>query len=137
MTVVTSRPLRAVLLVLGFFFLGVAFVGILLPFVPVTGPVILSGFLFSKSSERFDHWLVNNRIFGQIVRDWRAGVGFSVRAKIIAVGAIAATFSITIIFATNSAPIRIGLAVLAVAIAAYVVSRPTKQIGNRTQPVEA
>lgn len=124
---VQSRPFRFVLLALGFFFLGLGFVGTLLPFIPTTGPVILAGFLFSKSSERFDRWLLGNRLFGGIVTDWRAGVGFSVRAKLIAVAAIIATFSFTVFFATNSTIVRVGMVLLGAAIAAYVVSRPTKR----------
>ena len=124
---VKNRPLRLVLLALGFFFLGLGFVGTVLPFIPTTGPIILAGFLFSKSSERFDRWLLDNRLFGGIVTDWRAGVGFSVRAKLIAVVAIIATFSFTVLFATDSAIVRVAMVLLAIAIAWYVVSRPTKR----------
>lgn len=137
MAVVHSRPLRIVLLGLGFLSLGLAFVGVVIPFIPTTGPVILSGYLFSKSSERFDRWLVNNRFFGGIVRDWRAGAGFTVRAKVIAVLAIVASFSITVLFATDSALIRSLMIALAVGIATYVVTRPTKRTGVEAQPVEA
>ena len=124
---VQNRPLRFVLLALGFFFLGLGFVGTILPFIPTTGPIILAGVLFSRSSERFDRWLINNRLFGGIVTDWRAGVGFSVRAKVVAVVAIIATFSFTVLFATDSAIIRGTMVAMAVAIAWYVVSRPTKR----------
>jgi hypothetical protein len=132
---VKSRPLRFVLLVLGFFFLGMAFVGTVLPLIPTTGPVLLAAFLFSKSSERFDHWLVSNRLFGSIVTDWRAGLGFTVRAKTIAVTAIVVSFSITTIFFIDSTVVRLLLIALAVAIALYVVSRPTKQPLRVTEPV--
>ena len=133
---VSSRSLRIVLLVLGFFFLGVGFAGIVLPLVPVTGPVLLAAFFFSKSSERFDNWLVSNKYFGGIVRDWRAGVGFTVRAKVVAVAAIAVTFSITIMFGINSTVLRVLLAALAIAIATYVVTRPTKREASEPQPAE-
>ena len=132
---VNSRPLRLVLLVLGIFFLGLAFVGTVLPLIPTTGPVLLAAFLFSKSSERFDHWLVSNRLFGSIVRDWRAGLGFTARAKAIAVLAIVASFSITTVFFVDSAIVRVPLIALAVAIAGYVLSRPTKRPLRVTEPV--
>lgn len=135
MAVVKNRVLRATLLGLGFVFLGIAFIGIIAPFIPVTGPVILAGFLFSKSSERFDRWLVENRFFGGIVRDWRAGVGFSVRAKVVAVAAILATFTITVTFATDSTPVRIAMILLGMAIAGYVVSRPTKRLSPQPEHV--
>ena len=124
---VKSRFLRGIYLTLGFFFLGVGFIGILVPLIPTTGPVILAAFFFALSSPRFDRWLVNHRLFGPVVRDWRAGAGFTVRAKTIAVLAIAATFTVTIVFAIDSAALRIFLILLAIGIATFIVTRPTKQ----------
>ncbi len=89
--------------------------------------MLLAAFFFSKSSQRFDDWLVNNRLFGGVVRDWRAGRGFTVRAKVVAVAAIALTFFITITFFTDTSAVRIALVLLAVAVAAFVVTRPTKR----------
>lgn len=128
MAVVKNRILRAVLLALGFLFLGIGFIGVAIPLIPTTGPIILSGFLFSLSSERFDTWLVENRLFGGIVRDWRAGAGFTVRAKIVAVVAIIATFTISVFFVVDLMAVRIALISLAVAIATFVVTRPTKRM---------
>ena len=85
MTVVKSRVLRSIFFLLGFFWLGLAFVGLAVPLIPTVGPVLLAAFFFSKSSERFDRWLLNNRLFGGIVRDWRAGLGFTIRAKTVAI----------------------------------------------------
>lgn len=127
MAVVKNRALRVVLLVLGFVFVGLAFVGIAVPGLPTTGPVLLAAFLFSKSSERFDNWLVTNRLFGTIVQDWRAGRGFSVRGKVIAVVAIVISFGITTIFFVDSIYLRVALWLLAIGIATYVVTRPTKR----------
>ena len=127
MTVVRSRVLRIVLAALGWLFVGIAFVGVFVPVLPTTGPVILAAFLFSKSSERFDVWLTSNRFFGGIVRDWRAGEGFTVRAKTIAVTAIVASFAISTIWFINGIYVRAAFWVLAAGIVAYVVTRPTKR----------
>lgn len=127
MTVVRSRVLRIVLAALGWLFVGIAFLGVFVPVLPTTGPVILAAFLFSKSSERFDVWLTSNRFFGGIVRDWRAGEGFTVRAKAIAVVAIVASFAISTIWFINGIYVRAAFWVLAAGIVAYVVTRPTKR----------
>lgn len=125
---VSKNPIvRGVYLVFGVISLGVAFVGTFLPLIPTTGPVLLAAFFFARSSERFDQWLETNALFGGIVRDWRAGVGFSVRGKAIAVAAIATTFTISVLFATDSAMLRALLILLGIAIATYVVTRPTKR----------
>jgi len=126
MQVARSRLLRVIYLSVGVFFLGLGIVGTVVPLIPTTGPVLLAAFFFSRSSERFDRWLVNHRIFGGIVRDWRAGRGFSVRTKAVAVIAIAVTFTITVVFALESAPIRVLLVVLAAALVVYILRLPTK-----------
>ncbi len=128
MTVVKSRVLRSFYLVLGIFFLGLAFVGIAIPLIPTVGPVLLAAFFFSKSSERFDRWLVENRLFGSIVRDWRAGIGFTVRAKTIAIAAIIVTFTISVVFVIDIAAIRIGLVALALSLVVYIAQLPTKRL---------
>jgi uncharacterized membrane protein YbaN (DUF454 family) len=134
MTVVKSRLLRSLFLVLGFFFLGMAFIGVVVPLIPTVGPVLLAAFFFSKSSERFDDWLVNNRLFGKIVRDWRAGLGFTIRAKTIAIVAIIATFTISVVFVVDPMPIRVGLIVFAGALIVYIAQLPTKRA--IAEPVE-
>ena len=126
-TVVKNRPLRLILMALGWLWVGIAFLGVFIPVLPTTGPILLAAFLFSKSSERFDHWLISNRLFGGIVRDWRAGEGFTIRAKAIAVTAIIASFSMTTFFVLTGTYVRIGMWLLAAAIATYVVTRPTKR----------
>ncbi len=126
---VSNNPVaRVIYLVLGVFSLSIAFVGVFLPLIPTTGPVLLAAFFFARSYERFDHWLESNALFGGFVRDWRAGVGFSVRGKSVAVAAIATTFTISILFATDSMPLRLLLILLGLSIATFVVTRPTKRL---------
>lgn len=111
---------------LGLLFVGIGFVGAFVPLIPTTGPVLLAAFLFSISSVRFDHWLTNHRIFGPIVRDWRAGRGFTMRLKMTAVVAIAVTFTITVGFAIDNTVIRVSLIALAIGLVVYILQLPTK-----------
>lgn len=122
-----NRFVRAVYLTLGVFFLALGVVGTVLPLIPTTFPIILAGFFFARSSERFDNWLVSHRLFGPLIRDWRAGLGFSVRAKTVALVAIALTFTISIVWVIERAGVRIGLGMLGVAISAYILRLPTKR----------
>ena len=128
MTIAKSRTLRSVYLVLGIFFLGMAFIGIAIPLIPTVGPVLLAAYFFSKSSERFDQWLVQNKLFGGIVRDWRAGLGFTTRAKAIAIAAIVVTFTISVVFVIDLTVIRIGLIALALSLVIYIAQLPTKRL---------
>ena len=101
------RSTRIMLAGLGFLSLGISIIGIVLPGIPTTGPVLLAAYFFSRSSERFDQWLVGHRLFGPIVRDWRAGLGFTARSKALSIIAIAVTFAITVGFAVSNPTVRI------------------------------
>lgn len=112
---------------LGWLWVGIAFLGVFVPVLPTTGPILLAAFLFSKSSDRFDEWLLSNRFFGGIITDWREGNGFTVKAKLLAVFAIGVSFAITTTWAVTGTYARAALWALAGTIALYIVSRPTKE----------
>lgn len=126
MTPSRGRLVRGLYLALGILFAAIALVGIVLPLIPTTGPTLLAGYFFARSSERFDRWLANHRLFGPIIRDWRAGAGFTVRAKTIAVIAIVASFVFTGLTAVRGTAGRGLLTVLALTLCLYVATRPTK-----------
>ena len=128
--VVENRWLRGVYLAVGFLSLALGIVGTVLPGIPTTMPIILAAFFFSKSSQRFDDWMLNHKVFGPLVRDWRAGIGFSARAKVIAIAAIAVTFTITTVWVVDHTAVRIALILLAMGITAYIMWLPTKQTGT-------
>lgn len=114
------------LLGLGWVFVGIGFVGVVLPLVPTTGPILLAAFLFSLSSARFDRWLSEHRVFGPIVRDWRAGEGFTLRLKVTAIIAIMVTFTITLTLAVDNTWVRLLLKGLEIGLVVYLIRLPTK-----------
>jgi len=56
---------------MGLLFVGIAYIGILLPGVPTTFPALVALWFFSRSSRRLEHWLRYNRFFGRFVRNWQ------------------------------------------------------------------
>jgi uncharacterized protein len=67
-------------ILLGFLLLGVAYLGWILPGLPWTPFVVLASLCFGRSSPRLERWLLNNRYFGQNLRDFKKYRG--VRRKI-------------------------------------------------------
>ena len=129
-SVAEANPLkRAVYLVLGVLFLGLALVGIVVPGLPTTINAIIAGFFFARSSERFDNWLTSHPVLGPPVLDHRNGIGFTVRAKTIAVSAITISIGLSSwIIASSDAPGFV-LAIMAAAwvyAVWYVLNQPTK-----------
>lgn len=126
MAKVKNRFARLLLMGCGWLMVGIGFIGLFAPLIPTTGPVLLAAFLFSLSSERFDNWLLGHRVFGPVVRDWRAGRGFTVRLKATAVAAIALTFTVTVGFFIRPLLVRGLLAALGAGLIIYILTLPTK-----------
>ena len=61
---------KALWIGLGLFFVGCAYIGVLLPGVPTTFFVILAAWAFSKSSEKFNKWLHEHKLFGKYLTNW-------------------------------------------------------------------
>lgn len=78
-----TGPLRYLYLGLGFVFVGLGTLGIILPGLPTTPFMILAAWMFSKSSARFHAWLWNHRLFGPYVREWNRHRVIPIHAKIL------------------------------------------------------
>lgn len=92
---------RWIWLLLGALAVALGIVGAFLPLLPTTPFMILAAYCFARSSPRAHAWLLNNRWFGQQVRDYYAGKGISVRIKLISVSMV--TFSWVYVLMTADA----------------------------------
>ena len=52
----------------GFLSLGLGIVGIILPILPTTPFLILTGFLFSKGSNKYADWFKNTKVYNKYLR---------------------------------------------------------------------
>jgi uncharacterized membrane protein YbaN (DUF454 family) len=97
---------RAVYLLLGWFFVGLAFLGAFLPLLPTTPFLLLASALFLKSSPRLNRWLLGTRLFGPFLRDWQRHRGVRLRVKVTAVVMLVVVGGASIAFADVIWPIR-------------------------------
>jgi uncharacterized protein len=72
---------KAVLIFAGTVCVGLAILGMLLPLMPTTVFLLAAAYCYGRSSERFHTWLLNNRLFGSYISNYKAGNGISVRQK--------------------------------------------------------
>ena len=56
-------------------------IGIPVPGLPTTPFMILAAGSFAKSSQRFYDWIIDNRLFGSHVKNYREGNGIPKRSK--------------------------------------------------------
>jgi hypothetical protein len=57
----------------GFLFLGVAYIGVIVPGIPWSTPSLIAAYCFSKSSERFHNYMMNHKLFGPFIKNWNDG----------------------------------------------------------------
>ena len=117
---------RFVWLVLGLLFTGLGFLGYVLPGLPGTVFILVAVYFFARSSPRFYNFLLNNRVFGGLIRDWRAGLGLPLRAKVLAVTLIVLSIGSSLLF-IDVLTIRLLLVLCGVGVSAYLLTRPTKR----------
>lgn len=57
-------------IVLGFVTFTIGFIGTILPILPTTPFLLLAGFFFTRSSERFNNWLQQTKMYQFYVSDY-------------------------------------------------------------------
>ncbi len=125
-TVLRSGPvLRVFWVVLGCISLAVAVCGLVLPVLPTTPFVILSAFLFSKSSPSLAEWLNRNRVFGPIIADWRVSGAIAIRYKVMALVMMAGAFALSLAM-SMPAIVLLVQAICILAAGTFILSRPNR-----------
>lgn len=122
---VRSRTQRWVYLTLGSMSLALGFLGIMLPLLPTTPLVLLAAFCFARGSERAHRWLLQNRIFGPIVRDWEQHRCVPVRAKWTGIALVVAAFAISFVSLPNCIYGYSTLAVVGSIVVIFIATLPT------------
>ena len=59
--------------------------GIILPGLPTTPFLLLSAWCFAQSSEKFHAWLVNHKLLGMYIRDYKETGGIRISIKFWAI----------------------------------------------------
>ena len=120
-----NRAIRICLIITGSFFVGVGTLGIVLPLLPTTPFLVLAAICFSRSSERFHNWLLNNKWFGSYIKNYREGKGISLRQKVAVLSLLIFTIGYSCIFLLDHIAVRIILVLIAVGISIHILRIPT------------
>ena len=116
---------KIILLSLGWICVGLGFIGIFVPGLPTTIFLIVALWAFTKSSKKLRVWVLNHKKFGPFLRDWQDHRVVPLRAKILMV-ILQTCVVIMVHYTFNNLFITIGLIVILVLVASYVLSLPSK-----------
>lgn len=109
---------RYTYIALGWFFIALAAVGVILPLLPTTPFLLVALALFSRSSPRFHQMLLDNRWFGPILAQWENNKTIARATKYKATAVIVVCFSLSIAMLSH----RIILQLMLIAIAVVCLS---------------
>jgi uncharacterized membrane protein YbaN (DUF454 family) len=92
---------------LGFLFLSLAVLGILLPILPGTPFLLLSAWFFARSSEKWHQRLLNSDLFGPLIRNWELKRCISGRTKVVAMVSMLLAGGASVLFGVESPGLKI------------------------------
>lgn len=119
--------LRTLLIIAGFASLALGIIGIFLPILPTTPFLLLSAFCFYRGSGRLYEKLMNHKVLGPYIRDFREYRAIPLHTKIFSVSLLWITITLSAIFATDKLWLRILLGVIAVGVTIHILSFKTKR----------
>lgn len=65
-----SKIKKTIYIILGFIFLGLGCVGIILPVLPTVPFLLLTSFFFSRGSDRFNNWFRSTKIYQKYLENF-------------------------------------------------------------------
>jgi uncharacterized protein len=126
-----SKVSRAIFLGLGWFFLILAAIGVVVPLLPTAPILILASFCFARSSKRLHDWLHRNKWFGPILHNWERNKSIPRRAKVLAVAMITVGITVSLLV-LPPVPFRfwlsLGLIAVGCAVSFYLITRPEPNV---------
>lgn len=119
-----SRLKKGLFVVAGTVSLGLGFVGIVLPVLPTTPFLLLSAACYYKGSERLHRWMLNNRLFGDYLRNYKEGKGIPQKTKILTLILLWSVISFSALFMLNNVIIQIILFATAIGVSIHIMALP-------------
>ncbi|WP_188456075.1 YbaN family protein [Virgibacillus oceani] len=120
------KQVKKVLLITGgsiSFVLGV--LGIVLPLLPTTPLLLLAAACFVRSSDKLYQWLITNKYVGSYIRNYRAGKGIPLKAKISGVLVLWVSMGYTILFVVPLAVVKVLLVLIAAYFTWFILKQKT------------
>lgn len=119
--------MRAGYLLAGHLCVALGVVGIFLPVMPTTVFLLGAAACYARSSERLYRRLLDNRIFGPLIADWRHHRAMRVRAKATAIGFVWLGIGATVVFGVEALWLRLLLVGIAVGVSGFLLSIRTRR----------
>jgi uncharacterized membrane protein YbaN (DUF454 family) len=115
------RVVRACWFVGGWLAVGIGAIGIVVPGLPTTVFFIVAAACFSRSSPRFERWVLDLPRIGPMVRSYRAGLGMPRKAKVAALATMWAAIALSAVLLRDRLIVALAVVVLGLVGTAYLL----------------
>ena len=120
-----QKLVRALWFIAGTICLVLGAIGIVLPVLPTTPFLLAAAACYYKSSPRMHKWLLNNRWFGEYIKNYKEGRGLTLKAKITAIIILWITIGFSAFFMIDILAVQLILLVIAIAVSTHIIRLPT------------
>jgi uncharacterized membrane protein YbaN (DUF454 family) len=117
-----SKIFKFILVLLGTISLCLGVLGIFLPLLPTTPFLLLSAALYFRGSTHFYNWLINHKVFGEYIRNFRENKAIPVRVKVISISLLWITILSSAYFFVPFVWLKILLIIIAVLVTRHILS---------------
>lgn len=125
MNIVGNPVVKAIFLAGGVLSIALGVAGIFIPLLPTTPFLLLAAYLLSRSSVRYYTWLMNHRVFGPYIRNYREGKGIPGKVKLSALIFLWVTILFSIFYVIELILIQMLLLAIATAVSMHISLLPT------------
>ena len=120
-----SKLKKSLFVIGGTIFLAFGCVGIVLPILPTTPFLLLSAACYYKGSERMHRWILDNKWFGNYIRNYKEGKGLPFKTKIFTLATLWLVIVYSAFFVINLFILQMVLLAIAVGVSLHIITLPT------------
>lgn len=125
--IIKNRMKRILLKTLGIISLTLGIFGIVLPILPTTPFLLLSSYLFLKSSDRLYKWLINHKIFGPYIKNFQEDKSIPRKVKISSISLLWLTITTSALFFVQILWVKFLLFAIAIGVTIHILHYKTKK----------
>ena len=116
-------PVRTFWFCLGLLCIALGAIGLVLPLMPTTVFLLIAAFAFARSSDRMYNWLLNQKTFGPLIRDWQSQGAINRKAKWLSVISMVLVIAISV-FLKAPLWLIITQTIVLSCVAIFLITRP-------------
>lgn len=121
----SNQLLKWILITAGTIFIGIGIIGIFIPILPTTPFLLLAAACYARSSIRFYNWLMNNKLIGAYIKNYREKRGIPLKIKVFTIFLLWITILFSVFFILLISWIKIILIIIAIGVTIHILTIKT------------